>query len=731
MRRKLSPVVDDLTRESVDCYSQLCTGGDRRSQADERPDNQDACFLCPPRPQHVGEHQAPVLRKRKGKTIRSPLELRCGCKLHPHPLALLQRQLEHEVGRESREIAPHLLVQTLGLDSISALRLEALVENHDAYCKAPEDRFKVWPTNRDRPAFNAVMSAAAPVDYDKLGHDNERMVLAHRYFYKQASEWLAAEGSERVEARAMAIESCIRDCLQLVVIDLAVDENAQEIFETLNARGAQLTAADLVKNFVFQRLSESRQDIETLYVKHWKDLETPFWETEVQVGRLRFPRSSIFLNHWLVSQTAQEVLTREVFHRFKRFADDSGLPMALLLERMHKASGVYKAFLDSTSLPGSQVTRLGLFGYRTGVLESEVVKPLVLTLLDPELPAITEGQITKALDVIESWMVRRMLVRATTKNYNLIVAELVGKLRGEDRAHAGEVVEEFFAHQASDSSYWPDDDEVRQELTGLQVYRRIRRARLRMLLETLEDCRRGWVDGRTGLGGERVARGHLAIEHVLPRRWQTHWPLAGTTPEERDRLLHTLGNLTLLTKRLNSSVSNGPWSGEGGKRAGLEEHDVFLLNRSILKATDGPWSETCIRDRTKELIDDVLRIWKVPAGHKSGFAHERVEVQKQVEVIDLIAAGVLEVGATLHPRRAGLRSRTATVMPDGSIGLENKIFPSLSAAAIHLVGRNINGWSFFLLDPQSKRSMRDLRTDYLNSQQTSEGELDDDDEEDD
>jgi hypothetical protein len=33
----------------------------------------------------------------------------------------------------------------------------------------------------------------------------------------------------------------VRELLQLVVIDLTADENAQEIFETLNARGAGLT----------------------------------------------------------------------------------------------------------------------------------------------------------------------------------------------------------------------------------------------------------------------------------------------------------------------------------------------------------------------------------------------------------------------------------------------------------------------------------------------------------
>jgi hypothetical protein len=48
----------------------------------------------------------------------------------------------------------------------------------------------------------------------------------------------------------------VRELIQMVVIDLAADENAKEIFETLNAGGAQVTAADLIKNFVFQRCSK-------------------------------------------------------------------------------------------------------------------------------------------------------------------------------------------------------------------------------------------------------------------------------------------------------------------------------------------------------------------------------------------------------------------------------------------------------------------------------------------
>jgi uncharacterized protein with ParB-like and HNH nuclease domain len=126
---------------------------------------------------------------------------------------------------------------------------------------------------------------------------------------------------ENVQLRAGAIERTVRELMQMVVIDLAADENAQEIFETLNARGAQLTAADLIKNFIFQRLTESGADVEVAYGQYWKGFETGFWETEISAGRVRHQRSSMFLNHWLIAKAGEEILAREVFHRFKAYAD--------------------------------------------------------------------------------------------------------------------------------------------------------------------------------------------------------------------------------------------------------------------------------------------------------------------------------------------------------------------------------------------------------------------------
>ena len=599
-----------------------------------------------------------------------------GSKHQPHFLgAVVLQQLQNPVGSlqvrtvidgQQRLTTLQVLLDALHAEIHAAgsrqpaLRLEVLVRNPEAFCEHPEDKFKVWPTNRDRPAFNAVMDAEPPVDYAVLEYAGERLVDAHRYFAEEAREWLRLDGSDGIAQRAEKLEFTVRELLQLVVIDLTAEENAQEIFETLNARGAGLTAADLIKNFVFQRLLEQGVDVEKAYESHWKEFETGFWEVEVTFGRLRYSRSSIFLNHWLIARTGEEIVAREVFARFKRYADfEAEVPMLELVRQIARASAVYRRFIEGSSA-SNPVDRLQLFAYRSGTLESEVFKPVVLWLSDPEAEPISAEQELKVLDVLESWLVRRMLVRARTSSYTQIAAELVTQLNKGDREAPGDIVEQFFAGQTVSSRYWPDDDEVIAELKTSTAYQRIQNNRLRMVLEAIEDHRRGWKGLDQGLGGERVARGMYHIEHVLPQKWQAHWPLVHNEDEVgRDRLVHTIGNLTLLTSKLNTKMSNAAWS---AKRSSLQEHDVLKLNVDILAQAGPEWTAATIRTRSSTLSDVITEIWPVPNGHRSGFGKAEERPKRRVTVADLIGAGLIEPGSTIYARRKSLSGRTAVVV---------------------------------------------------------------------
>jgi len=406
------------------------------------------------------------------------------------------------------------------------------------------------------------------------------------------------------------------------------------------------------------------------------------------------------------------------------------LTMAELLERISTASRVYERFVRAPEDTTGPLDVEGLFSYRLSTLESEVFKPVMLVLTDPDDDPIPADQLAKAYAVLESWLVRRTLVRATTKSYTQIASELVRFLHKEGRTRAGDDLEAFFARQKGASRYWPDDDEVRSELAGLQMYRRIRRPRLRMVLEAIEDHRRGWRDGAEGMGGQRVPRATFAIEHLMPRKWRAHWPVASEADgPERDRTIHSIGNLTLLTKRLNSKVSNSAWS---DKVVELAKYDVLKMDHDLITSTDA-WDEDSIRGRTAELTEDILSIWRVPSGHRSMFTEERAERKRKIEIADLMGAGMISAGATLYARRGKFAGRTATVLSDGRIEVDGEEFTTPTGAATKIRGRMTNGWLFFLVDPESKRRLKDIWHDYVDQTmaEADEVEVGDDDDDDD
>ncbi len=180
----------------------------------------------------------------------------------------------------------------------------------------------------------------------------------------------------------------------------------------------------------------------------------------------------------------------------------------------------------------------------------------------------------------------------------------------------------------------------------------------------------------------------------------------------REALVHTLGNLTLLPQALNSRQSNGPWLGDDGKRAGLKEFNAFFMNRPLAEADQ--WAEADIESRTQDLCSRILRIWPVPVGHSVNVGAERVdEPKRHVDLPDLIAAGVLTAGMTLLPRQPRHAQRSAVLLADGRIDVEGVVFESASKAAGHITSGPVNGWWFFLTQRNPRRSLGDVRRDYL------------------
>jgi hypothetical protein len=104
--------------QDIDATGKVMVRPYRTAELHERLDDLNADFNCAGGPQNVGQHQAAVLSEGEGQSIKATAFLGRSCKLHERPPPLIRREPEHEFRRESVGVAPDLLIQALGPDSI-------------------------------------------------------------------------------------------------------------------------------------------------------------------------------------------------------------------------------------------------------------------------------------------------------------------------------------------------------------------------------------------------------------------------------------------------------------------------------------------------------------------------------------------------------------------------------------------------------------------------------------
>lgn len=212
------------------------------------------------------------------------------------------------------------------------------------------------------------------------------------------------------------------------------------------------------------------------------------------------------------------------------------------------------------------------------------------------------------------------MCRLSSQGVNRTVVDLLRALSSAGSpAEAGAVTEQFFGGQASETRLWPDDEWFVRATSQEPLYKLLTRPRLRMILEALED------DARSSMSEDQRCPRNLTVEHIMPQQWKDHWDsgLGLLEAAQRDRLVQTLGNLTLITLKLNSSISNGPWSAQvaharglkhDGKRAAILKHSVLKLNADLAVEHPDTWEDGDIRARGAAMADRAAAIWARPKG---------------------------------------------------------------------------------------------------------------------
>ena len=496
------------------------------------------------------------------------------------------------------------------IDAEQSEQIEQFVYNsrsvHSAVATKDYYQFKVWPTRRDQEVFSEVMKGNG----ERLGNEEIPIRDAHRYFSEKIVEWLEGD-REKSSERCKALFEVLTVLLQMVVITIDKDTNPQVIFETLNARGTPLSQSDLIKNWFSHFAQQQGMDEEKFHEENLAYFEDDGDWWDVPQGRPSRSRIDQFFNYWLSMRTIREVKVEEVFSDFQRHvkAQVNSKSLDNIASDIRKVAAIYQNIEKQENIEPF----IASFAERKNILQAGILTPPLLWLIDS---GVTGETMKRSLRALESFWVRRAVCGIPTTGLNRVMLEMLTLLNkhaaGHDDGNVDEVIISFLKEKESDQRAWPSDDEFLQAfLNRRQSMAGPGRQRLVMILsalnEELTDQYAEEVDYSSG----------LSIEHVMPQKWRAHWPApvdSERSPEEavayRDTVIHTMGNLTLLTGRKNASMSNGPWSQKHPALGG----SILRLNRDLLDHVHegSQWDEAAIARRGQRLHEVALKVWPGP-----------------------------------------------------------------------------------------------------------------------
>jgi len=522
-----------------------------------------------------------------------------------------------------------------------------------------EHIYKIWPTNAGRDEITTLIHAGsleAVCQQYPIQHNGKKklprplMIEAYLYFYGVISLFLRGQAADDTIAgnnpdqeertlsdlivhsirhdnqlrlpgsnlplekkKAELLLETLTNAFQLMALHLEDEDDPQVIFETLNARGAQLFPSDLIRNYVFLQATRKGEDVNTLYNSYWRIFDdTPadaskqkgdkYWKQEERQGRLKNSRLDLMLYHYVTLRTQEDIKVAHVFQGFKTWWEAKNRNTDLELTRLCENAAVFERIISPKT-----DSRFGLFCSRIKAMDTTILNPLILYLREHH--AEDADELLTIITDLESYIIRRFVCGLPTKGYNRTFMRLLSDLVATRAADAG-TVRAFLQDLTGDSQVWPDDRLFREAWLSRPIYQTLRHGRARMLLEALELALRTNKQEAVGLPPG------LTIEHVLPQGWTPEqWPLTIDNEMERTRrsqLLHTMGNLTLLTQPMNTYVSNGPFI---LKRPEITQSLLSLnayFQREAFQTQTPVWLEEQIITRGSDLFEIAKTIWPRP-----------------------------------------------------------------------------------------------------------------------
>lgn len=435
------------------------------------------------------------------------------------------------------------------------------------YSSEQDKRIRLKPNKQDQSYFESLFEDNSSLEAES------NIVNNYYYFYNQIKS--------RELSPLQLFQSFQKIKIVLINLDTEQDD-PQLIFESLNSTGVDLTAGDLIRNYMLMDLPPTEQD--KMYNNYWIKIEN-------LVGNL-----AEFVRNYLIYKEKISVKKGDVYPVFKKFAlsqfknDKESIVNDLLY-----FAEIYSWLIQIKSHKNESINNTLI---RLNKIEFTVCHPYLFDVFnDLQNGILTEKEVKEILAIIESYAFRKMIVDNSTQGLNKMFITFSKEIKKEENWKDNYLeILKFKILEKTASQRFPNDQEFENALIYKEIYRTQSKNK-NFLLESLENYNSSYS----------INIDELTIEHIMPQTLNKEWKesLGENWQEIHKKYLHTLGNLSLTAK--NRELSNNS----------LEEKQAIDYKESKLKLSfkldcGSKWREKEILDRAKRLAQDAISIWSYP-----------------------------------------------------------------------------------------------------------------------
>ncbi|OKH34789.1 hypothetical protein NIES2101_38470 [Calothrix sp. HK-06] len=373
--------------------------------------------------------------------------------------------------------------------------------------------------------------------------------------------------NQRLRLAQFIIQQCF-----LVVVSTPTLETAYRIFSVLNDRGFNISLTDILKAEIIGKISEQKQDI---YTRKWE-------EDEEKLGRDNF--TEMFSHIRTIRRRAKP--NKNILEEFREYVIKPINSSENLIDTV--ISPCAKAFYkikkpndDTNNLPKKIIN---LFQWLNQIDNFDWLPPAIFYLSKQNSEEYLVEFFTRLERLAAGLMILRANVNERVTRYNKLLNFI-----DDNRT----LFDPYSPLQLSSEEQRKIINNLNGDIYLVEKVRRYVLLRLDYLLSG---------------GGASYTHEVITIEHVLPQNpsANSQWLQLFPTKKDREKYVHRLGNLVLLSRSKNSQAQN--WDFEVKKQTYFSKGiSPFVLTTNVLHESE--WTPSVIERRQEELMNHLKVLW--------------------------------------------------------------------------------------------------------------------------